>query len=224
MVTSNLLIVGDSFVASCLPSHNDTHFKARRTNLKEPSWAWWNRLANELNADCNNLGIGGASNFNIYHQLKEGLKTDPERILVVLTSPNRIESYHKGDPNQEISYKSFVTQDFHSWAAHDRLSQKEFNVDFFDRYFNPAVNISKDQIIVDAIVDMCKDYKSVILPNLFNDWMKPDLPKVLYSVIPRDYCDVVTGQLDEPEAGHIHKSFHEKFCNDNMHQILDALS
>jgi len=47
---------------------------------------------------------------------------------------------------------------------------------------------------------------------------------VLYSVIPRDYCDVVTGQLDEPEAGHIHKSFHEKFCNDNMHQILDALS
>lgn len=213
MASSNILIVGDSFVAGSWD-----------TDRKTPRWAWWNRIAVELDANTINYAIPGASNFNIYHQLKEGLKSKPDYVLVVLTSPNRIESYHKGEPYQEINYQSFANQDFHSWAAHDRLRKKEFSLEFFDTYFNSAINISKDKIIVDAIVDMCKNYKTVILPNLFKEWMEPDLLKVLYSVIPRDYCDVVTGQLDEPESGHIHKSFHKKFCNDHMHQILNALS
>jgi hypothetical protein len=70
---------------------------------------------------------------------------------------------------------------------------------------------------------MCKNYKSVILPNLFGEWMDSDSSKVLYSVIPRDYCDVVTGQLDEPEQGHIHESFHKKFYEDCGHRIRSLL-
>ena len=89
-------------------------------------------------------------------------------MLVVLTSPNRIESYHKGEPYQEINYQSFASQDFHSWAAHDRLAQGEFSLEFFDTYFNSAINISRQPINVRALARMCLDYSTVIGANLFN--------------------------------------------------------
>ena len=77
MATSNILIVGDSFVAE---------------GAEQQGWTWWNKLAKDLGASSLNLGIMGASNFNIWHQLNEGLKTNPDYVLVVLTASDRIES------------------------------------------------------------------------------------------------------------------------------------
>ena len=77
-----LLIVGDSFVAQ----DNDEHHE----------WAWWNRLAEDTKCEPVNLAITGASNFNIWHQLKYGYKNyNVKNKLVVLTAQNRIENINK---------------------------------------------------------------------------------------------------------------------------------
>lgn len=206
MATSNILIVGDSFVAE---------------GADQQGWTWWNKLAKDLGASSLNLGIMGASNFNIWHQLNEGLKTNPDYVLVVLTAPNRIESVES--ECNEVDYYAFLNGEIKSWAAHDRLAQKELSVDYAEKFCDYNIAVSKDLIIADSILGMLKNYKSVILPNLFKEFKDRQSSKVLYSVIPRDYCDVVTGPLDEPEAGHIHKSYHEKFYNDNSHHILNLL-
>jgi len=203
MATSNILIVGDSFVAE---------------GEKQKPWAWWNQLANDLDAESLNLGIMGASNFNIWHQLKEGLKWKPDYVLVVLTSPNRIESIE--DDFDEVNYYSFLQGKIKSWAAHDRLSQKEISVDYAEKFCDHKVAVSKDLIIVESILGMLENYKSVVLPNLFVEFTETKDEKVLYSVIPRNYCDVITGVLDEEETGHIYRSKHEVFYQEHKDKLL----
>ena len=202
MATSNLLIVGDSFVAE---------------GEEQLEWTWWNKLAKDLDANSLNLGIMGASNFNIWHQLKEGLKTNPDYVLISLTAPNRIESVE--DDFQDVDYFAFLKGQIKSWSAADRLTQNEITVNFAEKFANYKVAVSKDKIIVDSMLQMVASYQSVILPNLFSEF-KSDSEKVLYSVIPRDYSDVVTGQLGEPEAGHIHKSYHKKLYQDHGKELL----
>ena len=202
MATSNLLIVGDSFVAE---------------GEEQLEWTWWNKLAKDLDAKSLNLGIMGASNFNIWHQLKEGLKTNPDYVLISLTAPNRIESVEDGF--QDVDYYAFLRGQIRSWSAADRLTHNEFTVDFAEKFANYKVAVSKDKIIVDSMLQMVASYQSVILPNLFTEF-ESDSEKVLYSVIPRNYCDVMTGQLSEPEAGHIHKSYHEKLYQDHGKELL----
>lgn len=203
MATSNILIVGDSFVAE---------------GDKQKPWTWWNQLANDLDAESLNLGIMGASNFNIWHQLKEGLKTKPDYVLVVLTSPNRIESIESDF--DEVNYYSFLKGKIKSWAAHDRLAQKEISVDYAEKFCDHKVAVSKDLIIVESILGMLENFKSVILPNLFAEFTETKNEKVLYSVIPRNYCDVVTGVLDEEEAGHIYRSKHELLYQEHKNKLL----
>lgn len=203
MATSNILIVGDSFVAE---------------GGEQLEWTWWNKLAKDLDAKSLNLGIMGASNFNIWHQLKEGLKTNPDYVLISLTAPNRIESVMESF--EDVDYYAFLRGHIKSWSAADRLAHKEFSVDFAEKFANYKVAVSKDKIIADSILQMVASYQSVILPNLFKEF-ESDSEKVLYSVIPRDYSDVFTGTLkDEPEAGHIHKSYHEKLYQDHGKELL----
>jgi hypothetical protein len=209
MATSNLLIVGDSFVAEGENKHD---------------WAWWNRLANDLNCNTINLGIMGASNFNIWHQLKEGLKVKPDKVLVVLTAPNRIESLENSLEDKELSYYDFLYGNVKSWSAADRLAQKEISVDYAEKFCEYNIAVSKDQIIADSILGMLKNIdKSVILPNLFDRYEKNKSSKTLYSVIPRNYCDVVSGNLQEEETGHIYKSWHNKFYTEHGNHILEKL-
>ena len=78
-----LLICADSFCAPTRGVHDNTS--------DGPEWAWWNRLAKDLDAEVINLAISGASNFNIFLQLEHGLQLEPDYILISLTSPQRIE-------------------------------------------------------------------------------------------------------------------------------------
>jgi len=205
MATSNLLIVGDSFVAEG----------------EEQEWTWWNKLAKDLNAKSLNLGIIGASNFNIWHQLKEGLKIKPDYVLISLTAPNRIESVE--DDFQDVDYYAFLRGQIRSWSAHDRLAQKEISVDYVNKFCDYNIAVSKDAIIVDSMLQMLKGKKSVILTNLFTEY-KSNSSKVSYSVIPRNYCDVESGVLDEPEAGHIYKSWHDKLYTNHKEELLGYMN
>jgi len=208
MATSNILIVGDSFVAEGEPRE----------------WTWWNRLVKDLDCKSINLAIMGASNFNIWHQLKEGLKTKPDKVLVVLTAPNRIESLEGNLSDNDLSYYDFLYGRVKSWSAHDRLAQKEITVDYAEKFCEYKIAVSKDLIIAESILGMLQNYdKSVILPNLFTEYNNIKNHKVLYSVIPRNYCDVVSGVLDEDEAGHIYKSWHDKFYKKHSGHILEKL-
>ena len=67
--------------------------------------------------------------------------------------------------------------------------QKEISVDYAEKFCDHKVAVSKDLIIVESILGMLENYKSVILPNLFAEFTETKNEKVLYSVIPRNYCD-----------------------------------
>jgi len=204
----NLLIVGDSFVAE----DNNDHYE----------WAWWNRLAKDLNCNPINLGITGASNFNIWHQLKYGYTNyDVKNILIVLTAPNRIENINR-PISEEISYEHFKNGDVTSWAVHDRLAQKELSIDIADNFFDYNVAVSKDKIICDNILYDALRRPCVILPNLFVEYKKYNW-HVIRDAKPRDYSDVESGVLDEPQVGHIHKTWHERFYNEHNEKLLAKL-
>lgn len=200
-----LLLCGDSFTAC-----EDIH-----------SWAWYAKVANDLNASITNLSITGASNFNIWHQLDEGLKYNPDYVLVSLTAPNRIESL-EGESGA-VDYYRFLHGDIKSWAAHDRLAQREITLDYAEKFCDYNIAVSKDSIIVDSLIHKLENNNAVILTNLFKEYSNTS-PSILSSAIPRDYCDVVTGELDEPQVGHLYKSMHEKFYNDHGHQIVSLFN
>ncbi len=203
-----LLIVGDSFVAQ----DNDEHHE----------WAWWNRLAQDTKCEPINLAITGASNFNIWHQLKYGYKNyDVKNILVVLTAPNRIENINK-QINEDISYEHFKRGDITSWAVHDRLAHNEMSIDIADNFFDYNVAVSKDKIIADSILVDALMRPCVILPNLFTEYTKYNF-HILRDARPRDFSDVESGVLDEPQVGHIHKSWHERFYNEYSEKLLAKL-
>lgn len=202
-----LLICADSFCAE--------------EKIDKKRWAWWNLLARDLNAETINLSIVGASNFNIFLQLEEGLKHNPDYILVSLTAPNRIEETRpKYDGlNSEfepldVTYKDLQSGRLSSWAVHERIERNQITGVQGYKFFDYNVNKRKDELIVESILDRLKGTKNLVLSNLFWDCNLKD--NVNFDIVPKNYCDVVTGQLDEEEAGHIHKSYHVKFYYDEL--------
>lgn len=206
-----LLICADSFCAE--------------ENIKKENWTWWNLLSEDLNAETINLAIVGASNFNIFLQLEEGLKHNPDYILISLTAPNRIEETIPKFKNLknaihpiEITYKDLESGRLTSWAVHERIQRKEISVDQGDRFFDYNVNKRKDELFVECILDRVKGTKNLILSNLF--WDCGIKSNINFDISPRNYSDVITGELNEPEAGHLYKSYHNKFYLDNKDAIL----
>ena len=202
-----LLICADSFCAE--------------DKIDKKRWAWWNLLARDLNAETINLSITGASNFNIFLQLEEGLKHNPDYILISLTAPNRVEETrpeYKGMKFEykpiDVSYKDLETGRLSSWAVHERIERNQITVDQGNKFFDYNVNKRKDELIVESILERIKGTKSLVLSNLFWDCSVKD--SINFDIAPKDYCDIVTGQLDEPEAGHIHKTYHIKFYYDQL--------
>lgn len=200
-----LLLCGDSFTAC-----NNIH-----------SWAWYTKIADELGASIINHSITGASNFNIWHQLDEGLKHAPDYVLVSLTAPNRIESLE--GKSGTVDYYRFLHGDIRSWAAHDRLAQREITLDYAEKFCDYNIAVSKDTIIVDSLIQKLENFNAVVLTNLFKEY-KSKYFGLLPSAVPRDYSDVVTGALEEPEVGHMYKSMHEKFYNDHGSRIIKKLT
>ena len=202
-----LLICADSFCAE--------------EKIDKKRWAWWNLLARDLNAETINLAITGASNFNIFLQLEEGLKRNPDYILISLTSPNRIEETrpkYKGLKTEiqpiDVTYKDLKNGRLSSWAVHERIERKQITVDQGDKFFDYNVNKRKDELFVESMLERIKGTKNLVLSNLFWDCSIKD--NINFDIAPKDYSDVVTGQLDEEEAGHIHKSYHVKFYYDEL--------
>lgn len=205
-----LLICADSFCAPTSGKHDNT--------TTAPEWAWWNRLAKDLDAEVHNLAITGASNFNIFLQLEYGLKFDPDYILISLTSPQRIEEVLQPIPTYDISYTDFIEKRLNSWASWERMERKEITPVVHEKFFDYKVSKRQNELFVESILQRCSDKNSLILANLFHDCNVKE--GINFNIIPKEYCDVVTGQLDEPEAGHIHKSYHDKFYKDNKDAIL----
>ena len=202
-----LLICADSFCAE--------------EKGNEKRWAWWNLLARDLNAETINLSIVGASNFNIFLQLEEGLKQNPDYILVSLTAPNRIEETrptYDGLKSEfeplDVTYEDLKNGKLSSWAVHERIERNQITGVQGHKFFDYNVNKRKDELIVESILDRLKGTKNLVLSNLFWDCNIKD--NVNFDIVPKNYCDVVTGQLDEEEAGHIHKSYHVKFYYDEL--------
>jgi len=206
---SNLLIIGDSFVAE---DDGGEHYE----------WAWWNRLAKDSNSQPINLAITGASNFNIWHQLEYAYKNCKfNKILIVLTAPNRIENINT-PVNEVITYEHFKNKDITSWTVHDRLAQGELTAELVDTYFDFKIAESKDRIIAESILHSAERRPCVILPNLFTGFTRYHF-NIIREACPVDYSDVVTGVLDEPEMGHIYKSWHDKFYNKHKELFLAKL-
>ena len=205
-----LLICADSFCAPTRGKHDNT--------ITAPEWAWWSRLAKDLDAEVHNLAISGASNFNIFLQLEYGLKFEPDYILISLTSPQRIEEVLQPIPTYDISYTDFIEERLNSWASWERMERKEITPDVHEKFFDYKVSKRQNELFVESILQRCSDKNSLILANLFHDCNVKE--GINFNIIPKEYCDVVTGQLDEPEAGHIHKSYHDKFYKDNKDAIL----
>lgn len=199
-----LLICADSFCAD--------------DNLN--SWSWWNRLANELNAETINLSISGASNLNIFLQLEHGLSLDPDYILISLTSPLRIEEVKSPllEEDLDFTFDDIQKNRVNSWIIRERVERGEISLDVANKFFDYKIDKRKNDCIAESIVNMCPDKNVCILANLFHDCNIKN--KINYNIVPRDYSDVVTGQIDEPEAGHIHKTYHEKFYNDHKEELL----
>lgn len=195
-----LLICADSFCAGA----------------NQYNWTWWHRLAKDLNCEVKNLSISGASNFNIFLQLEEGLKYNPDYILISLTAPNRIEEKLTQE-NINVTYNDLLQERMSSWAVHERIERKEISIEVGDKFFDYNVNKRKDELIIESILERCKDMKSLVLANLFDDCI---IDSLNYDIVPKNYCDVVTGQLDEPEAGHVHKTYHSIFYDDNRENFL----
>ena len=206
-----LLIIGDSFVAEDIPNFTPEDYQ----------WAWWNRLAKDINCEPVNLAITGASNFNIYHQLKYGYDNyDVKNILIVLTAPNRIENINVPIEG-EVSYEHFKRGDITSWAVHDRLAQGELLPDHL-KYFDYQLAVAKDKVIADSILSDAVRRPCVILPNLFQRWTKYNF-HIVREAEPREYCDVVSGPLEEPEIGHMYESWHERFYSKFSEKLIAKL-
>ena len=202
-----LLICADSFCAE--------------EDINKQRWAWWNLLARDLDAETINLSISGASNFNIFLQLEEGLKQNPDYILICLTAPNRIEEkrpkYEGLKATNEpidVNYKDVKSGRLCSWAVHERIERNQITVDQGNRFFDYNVNKRKDELIVESMLERIKDTKHLVLANLF--WDCSVEGNINFDIPPKEYCDVVTGQLDEPEVGHIHKTYHIKLYYEHI--------
>lgn len=205
-----LLICGDSFLAPTKSVDDNKGIV--------PEWAWWSRLAEDLNCEVINQSISGASNFNIFLQLEHGLQYDPDLILISLTSPQRIEEVSESIPNNDISYEDFLENRINSWASWERMKRNEITPTVHEKFFEYKVSKRQNELFVESILQRCNYKNSLILANLFQDCNVKE--GINFNIIPKEYCDVVTGQLDEPEIGHIHKSYHEKFYDDHRDELL----
>jgi len=208
MATRNLLIVGDSLVAE--------------DNGHKNNWAWWNRLASDLNCESINLGITGASNFNIWHQIMYAKQhRDFQKAIVCLTRPNRIEkvlvdSYDNSD--HETDFTDFTTDKIKSWAIHEWIEDGDYPLDVMEKFSPLPLAVSRDRIIVNDIVTQLSNYPSCIINNLFTEYTDN-----VEDISIRDYSDVITGQLDGPEAGHLHISKHVEFYDKHKDLLLAKL-
>lgn len=206
---SNLLIVGDSFVAE----DNGPHYE----------WAWWNRLAEDLKANTINLAITGASNFGIFHQLIHGMNmVEIDKILVVLTSPNRIESV-KQPIEGMLTYEHFKNKDIQSWALHERISNNEIPIEIAETFYDYQTAVSLNIVIANSILNEALRRCCCILPNLFTEYEKYNW-HIKHDIRPREFADVEAGSLDEPEAGHIYQSWHDKFYEKYKNQLINTIS
>ena len=189
-------------------------FCAEEEGIKE-KWTWWNLIARDLDAVTINHSIVGASNFNIFLQLEEGLKYNPDYILVSLTAPNRIEETrpkYDGLKSEfeplDVSYQDLQSGRSASWAVHERIERNQITGVQGYKFFDYNVNKRKDELFVESILDRLKGTKNLVLSNLFWDCDVKD--NINFDIAPKDYSDVVTGPLDELEAGHLYKSHHIK--------------
>ena len=205
----NLLIVGDSFVAE----DNGPHYE----------WAWWNRLAEDLNATPINLAITGASNFGIFHQLIYGMNmANINKILVVLTAPNRIESV-KQPIKGRLSYENFKNKDVKSWALHDRISNNEIPIEIAETFYDHGASVSLNILIANMILTEASRRNCCILPNLFTEYEKYSW-HIKHDIRPREFIDVESGPLDELQSGHMYQSWHDKFYEKYKSQLITTIS
>ena len=199
----NICFVGDSFLA----------------DVNEP-WTWPMMLAKDINHTPINFSIVGASNFNIWHQLEYALENfNFDKLVVCLTAPNRIESVDVSSNRENIDYTNFKSGDVTSWAVHERIEWNELSVKTAELLFDHNVAVSKDKIIAKSIVHNTTWKNTCIFNNLFEEFTKA-------SVItggPKEFSDVVTGELDEPVSGHLYKSAHADFYNKYKDQILSKI-
>ena len=206
---NKLLVVGDSFVAE--------------DNSQYYEWAWWNRLAKDLRLTPVNLAITGASNFNIFHQLIHGMNIGGiDKILVILTAPNRIESV-KQPIKGRLSYENFKNKDVKSWALHDRISNNEIPIEIAETFHDHEVSVSLNIVIANMILNEASRRNCCILSNLFTQYEKYSW-HLKHDIKPREFIDIESGPLDELETGHIYQSWHDKFYEKYKSQLITTIS
>lgn len=202
-----LLICGDSFT---------------QCETVQP-WAWYKKVADALDAEIINLSIVGASNFNIWHQVayaKQHLEFDA--VLVSLTRPNRVEKVlvdHYDSPEVVVDYTHFVDAKIKSWAIHEWVEDGDYPLSVMEKFSPLPLVVSKDRIIVNDILTQLKDTPHCVVNNLFTEYVD----NVLDISISK-YSDLETGELDEPQAGHLYQSMHEQFFDDHGHLIVTHLA
>ena len=209
MATSNrnILIVGDSFVAE---------------DFKHP-FTWWNKISYDLGCQTINLGISGASNFNIWHQIMHAKQNyEFDKVIVTLTRPNRVEKVLVNDydhwPIVETHFEDFTNDKIKSWAIHEWIVDGDYPMEVMEKFSPMPLAISRDRIVVNDIVTQLSEYSSCIMNNLFTEYTDN-----IEDIDIRAYSDVVTGVLDEGECGHLYESMHQKFYDDYGHRIKSLL-
>jgi hypothetical protein len=202
---NKLLICGDSFTAT------DTLY----------DWAWYCRIANDLDAEIINLSIVGASNFNIWHQVAYAKKNiDFDMALVCLTRPNRVEKVLAENLDAETCYTDFTNERIKSWAIHEYIENGDYPFETMEKFSPMSLAVSKDRIIANDIVSQLSDHKSCIINNLFTEYTNN-----VEDINIRAYSDVETGVIpNENEVGHLYESMHSRFYNTYSHRILTKLN
>lgn len=202
-----LLICGDSFT---------------QCETVQP-WAWYKKVADELDAEIINLSIVGASNFNIWHQIayaKQHMEFDA--VLVSLTRPNRVEKVladnYDTDDNV-VDYTHFTDAKIKSWAIHEWIENGEYPLSVMEKFSPLPLAVSRDRIVVNDILTQLGDVPHCVINNLFTEYVDNVLDISL-----SEYSDLVTGDLDEPQVGHLYRSMHEKFFNEHGHLIVSKLA
>lgn len=197
-----ICFIGDSFLA----------------DVNEP-WTWPMMLAKDIGHTPINFAIIGASNFNIWHQLEYATDNyNFDKIVVCLTAPNRIESVSTPAP-ENVDYTNFKSGEITSWALHERIMQNELSIETADLLFDHQVAVSKDKIIAKSIIHELSWNDACVFNNLFEEFST----NCVINGGPREFSDVVTGELNEPVSGHLYRSAHTYFYNKYKDQILSKI-
>jgi hypothetical protein len=90
------------------------------------------------------------------------------------------------------------------------------------KYFDYELAVDRDKIIANSILSDAVRRPCVILPNLFERFTRYHF-NIVREAKPRDWCDVESGILDEPELGHMYESWHERFYTEHKEMLLAKL-